>query len=441
METVTTRLLPSRAARTGRAAALALARTALVLGVLEALLRLGGYVPRWRPQLEEFTATRLFVPGVDDLGRAVWRTAPEYRESFLPVAFAAEKGRAVRLFALGGSAVYGWRLPDPPHDNFVAALEAGLAARHPDQAFEAVDVGGLSWGTARESRLVDELLGHQPDVLVLMTGHNEFWEYPIWADLTAPRWTALRALRVAEHSRLGLALIDLGTAARRALAARRRPRPEAYRPVDDALELTIRARFEANLRTMVRRARAAGVAVVLATVPANLEVEPEAPNDWLADASRHDPELAPARLAAWNAAWAAGRAAAAAGDWDGALRAYRAAAAVDPGFAREWREIGRCLEHLGRWREAREALWRHLDRSRRLITRPLNDTIRRVGREEGVVVVDVASRFEAAAPHGLPGYGLFLDSMHPNRAGHALIARAFLDLDVNHRLIRPSRTP
>ena len=89
--------------------------------------------------------------------------------------------------------------------------------------------------------------------------------------------------------------------------------------------------------------------------------------------------------------------------------------------------LGRAYEALGRYAEAHESYWKHIDLSHRLVTRELNDIVRRVCAEEGVGCVDGVRLLEAQAEHGLPGYDLFVDSMHPNEAGHALLAQGFLD--------------
>jgi tetratricopeptide (TPR) repeat protein len=199
-------------------------------------------------------------------------------------------------------------------------------------------------------------------------------------------------------------------------------------------------RFEANLRSTVRQCREAGVPVVLGTAPANLKVDPDIPVDWLVGSSRHAPGLPRDRLEAWNAAWRGGLERRAAGDLAGALARFRTAASIDPGYARGYREIGICLEGLGRFPEAREAYWRHIDLTRRLVTREVNAATRRVCRDLGVPCVDCAAAFEAAAPHGLPGYDLFVDSMHPNARGHEVLARAFhaaVDRVLSGRSSRP----
>jgi len=56
-----------------------------------------------------------------------------------------------------------------------------------------------------------------------------------------------------------------------------------------------------------------------------------------------------------------------------------------------------------------------------------NDLIRRVARATGAAYVPVAEAFAAASPAGIPGSGLLLEHVHPNRDGYALIARAFFD--------------
>ncbi len=101
---------------------------------------------------------------------------PEHRMNFFrPATFSAKKKDTTkRIFVLGGSTVQG--RPFSTETAFPIWLEMRLRAAFPNTKFEVVNVGGISYASYRVSKLVTEVLKHEPDAIVLYTGHNEFLE-------------------------------------------------------------------------------------------------------------------------------------------------------------------------------------------------------------------------------------------------------------------------
>jgi tetratricopeptide (TPR) repeat protein len=56
-----------------------------------------------------------------------------------------------------------------------------------------------------------------------------------------------------------------------------------------------------------------------------------------------------------------------------------------------------------------------------------NQIIRRVAARTGAIYVPVAETFAGVSPGGIPGSNLFLEHVHPTRAGQALIGRIFFE--------------
>jgi len=406
----------------------ALRSAAITVGVLaaaEILLRVSGYTPRWSPLYNTFRETHLYLPAINEAGMPVYRTNPVYRQEFQDAEFPKEKGNTCRIFAIGGSAAHGWRLPDPAGQNFLARLVASLRKAHPGIRLEGINAAGCGWGSFREELLCHELLLYRPDMLIVMTGNNEYWEYPLYRDFTSTGFNSFKLGELAEKSRMFLAAFDLAAGLRK--LAQLRPRIGGrYEVMDDAERAAMLRLFESNLRSIIRQCRAAKVTVVFGTTPVNLKVDPDLKADWMAGASRHSPGLSRGQLAEWNAAWSEGRDLEAKGDPKSALARLRRAESIDPSYARLYREIGLCLAATGDYAGAREALWKHIDLSRRTVTGEINAVTGRVCAELGVPLVDCAGHLERASPGGLTDYGLFVDSMHPNGRGHELLAQAFL---------------
>ena len=108
---------------------------------------------------------------------------PESRMNFFrPASFAAVKpAQTRRIFVLGGSTVQG--RPFSTETAFSTWLRLRLQAANPQLSFEVVNCGGVSYASYRVSKILDELLQHQPDAIVLYTGHNEFLEDRTYAEV------------------------------------------------------------------------------------------------------------------------------------------------------------------------------------------------------------------------------------------------------------------
>jgi lysophospholipase L1-like esterase len=104
-----------------------------------------------------------------------WEISESRLDFFRPATFAVEKPANLRrIFVLGGSTVQG--RPYETETAFAKWLELRLTAASPGQAFEVVNCGGVSYASYRIALILEEVLQHEPDLIVLYTGHNEFLE-------------------------------------------------------------------------------------------------------------------------------------------------------------------------------------------------------------------------------------------------------------------------
>lgn len=376
--------------------------------------------------------------------RGVYATPPAaVARSFNHQEFRLEKpDRGFRFFTLGGSSAYGF--PWGSEIAFTRVLGDALRASRPARTIEAVNASGMSYGSNRLRVLAHEVLDYAPDAVVVYEGHNEFVEARFYRELLGrdERLDPLRALlhrwrlftvaaRLSERMR-GRTGDDAGGAAgadRPADAAGvdaaalvglgldvERDEPT---DVDAGEKERVRARFEDNLRDIVARVQASGSTIVLCTVPANVR-------DWRPYRSGFDPALPQARREEVLAALADGRRRLDAGDALGSIQRLEAARALAPGYADLQFVLGRAYEALERWDDARDAYVRARDADTlpaRVIS-SINESTRRVAAETGAVLVDVERVFEEASAHGLVGFNLIEDYVHPNAQGHRLIALA-----------------
>jgi len=370
---------------------------------------------------------RVFEPGPQ---QRLLRTSAGAAHAFNAQSFLAEKPEeAFRFFVLGGSSAYGF--PWGADVAFPRILGDALRGTEPRRRIEAINAAGMSYASHRLRILVHEVLEYEPDLLIVYSGHNEFVERDFYRNLLE-RPRALDAIRhllaqtrlYSAMTRLYLDLLELGSG--------EDPRPGAGRPtlgfavdrepmvqVSPQEREQVRAQFEENLRAIVEAASKDEVPVILCTVPSNVR-------DWRPQQASFSPQTPRKDREAVRRMFAAARSALEAGDARAALRELESARELAPRHAGVHFQLGRAYEALERWEEARTSYVRARDVDDRPERAPtgLNATIRRMARETDALLVDIERLFEQTAEHGLLGFNLFEDYVHPTPRAHRLIALA-----------------
>ena len=333
----------------------------------------------------------------------------------------------LRVFVLGGSSAYGF--PWGAERAFSSILERALQARLPERDVHVVNAAAMSYGSHRLRILTHELLEYSPDLLLFYTGHNEFVERDFYERLTDTeplpeglrlwlhRWRLYSAL-----ARLILPVPETEDTATAETSAAELIGFDADRQYSSDVAAddrqAVRGLFEDNLRAIIRAASDAGVAVVLCTVPSNEKGWRPNQTAWPGTLGGVD------RVAAANAIKRAAEANEA-GDPEAALRAIAEVEKYSTDAAGAWYEKGHALLALDRFDEAAEAFVaaRDFDGQPGRAIGLLNDTIRDVAHDTGVVLVDIEATFRSLAADGIPGFDLFEDYVHPKPGAHVLIAR------------------
>ncbi len=323
---------------------------------------------------------------------------------------AANRYRAVFV---GASTVQGF-----PHPRRLAAasfLQAMLADVWPEREVEVVNLGITSIASFAVARVVEDALVLAPDLVVIYTGHNEF--YGLYG---AGRHQQLQYFLRQLH------LTHLVDGLLGGIGARDEPtdllkmaamRGEVLLNSPD--RATAAQNLRDNLRQMVQACQRAQVPLVLCTIVAN------------------DAGFAPVGSTAGNEEWQeqVGQAAqvltrgyVAPDDAQDALQQLEQAAALSSEHAWLWYLQGRALERLGRDAQAQRAF----RKARDLDTMPWrapsvhNAVIRAVAAEHGAVLADVEAAFAEAAPAPGVGWEWMVDHVHFSVAGQALLARTVL---------------
>ncbi len=352
---------------------------------------------------------------------------------FRPDSFLAKKPAGLRrIFVLGGSTVQG--RPYATETAFSTWLRLRLEANQPQTRFEVVNCGGVSYASYRVAKILDEVLKHKPDAIVIYTGHNEFLEDREYAEIRE-----MGALR------RGFATVAGQVATVRWIrrAFFESPRPERLMPGevearldrvggleryhrDDRWRTGVERHFETTLRRMVERVQAADVPLVLCVPASDLVRTPpfkvELP-EGLSEQSR-------AELAGL---WAQAK------DIDASeadrVQAAEGCLAIDPNHAGGHYLLGRHLFERGEATSARS----HLMSARDHDVCPLRATasivrsVTNVATERQIPLVVTPELLDQRdwrgqrRPDGLPDPAFFVDHLHPSVSGHQQLGEAIGD--------------
>ena len=291
---------------------------------------------------------------------------------------------------LGGSSVRGGNGQLPTH------LEAAQLLP------TLVDVESLNFAapgldSSHHVAMLPEVLGLEPDVLVVYSGHNDLGNVSFQTRFSDPRtvWT-MRVRSWLSHSRL-FELLDVRVTD---LSADRVPPPEAPKVAfDEARRAAAHASYEQSLRWIVRAARSEEVEVVLLTPISNPIAPPvvwacselhELPDPPMRTRPHHIPPEVPDEACA-DHAWMRGMNALKTDDVQAAGAHFQAARDLDPTPLRA---------------DAR-----------------MTEIVRRVAKEEGAVLIDTQQR-AVEQGGGMEPPEFFQDPVHFTAEGHRFVADA-----------------
>lgn len=370
----------------------------------------------------------LFVPNADGTKMQIAENRLGY---FRPAAFdITKKTREKRVFCLGGSTVQG--RPYATETSFTQWLELGLnanientntkntntATNRQTNTWKVINCGGVSYASYRLTPILKEVLAYEPDLIVLMTGHNEFLEDRELAELAPSPFrlhsaTALRNMfgqRSVTPRELLPEEVDALLDYKGGL--------EDY-SLDIAWRLRIVDQYRRNVEAMIRLCDNAGVPVLLVMPVSNLRDNPPFKVS-------HGPNQTPAEEARWRLEWDAARVELqrVPPDISAAAERYESACEIDKWHAGSWFELGRCREALHEFERAANAYRnaRDADVCPLRMTSNLEDVLRDVSAKSNTPLIPFHERVEAESRHGIVDSQWMLDHVHPTIAGHQLLA-------------------
>jgi tetratricopeptide (TPR) repeat protein len=334
-------------------------------------------------------------------------SGPEPRPFVLP----KPKG-LYRILVIGGSTVAGF--PYPFELALPRQLQVVLEQQSPDRRFEVLNAGITAINSRSEVDIVRQGVGCDPDLIIVHSGHNEFYGpggAASTASVFAPGLHPL--LDIVRRQRL---FQLAGAVVYRPL----RGHPQETLPADIAIALDspVFAKalesYEAHLRQMAALAAKAGIPLLLTSVPSNLRDQSPMhalSRSDLTDAQRQE-QADRQKAAAQHLSYR---------EYDKALAALATARQVDPQNALLAYREAQCLEMLGRRAAAAEAYaWAaDLDGCRFRAPSAFNAAVRRVvsSCSGAVRFCDVAALLRDQSKLPAPGEDFFLEHVHYNLEG------------------------
>jgi hypothetical protein len=279
-------------------------------------------------------ADRAYFGSLDVIG-------PEPRPFLLP----KPKG-VYRILVVGGSTVAGF--PYPFELAMPRQLEVVLQQQSPDRQFEVLNAGITALNTHGEVDVVRQGLACEPDLIIVHSGHNEFYGPGGEASTAsgfAPRLYPL--LQILRRQRL----FQLGES-----CVHRPPKRHLLEtlPADIAIPLDglvfahAREAYESHLREMVAAATRARIPILLTTVPGNLRDQSpmhSLSRPHLTEQQQRE-QAERQKAAARHFSY---------GEFDQALAVLKTARQLDPTSAILAYREAQCLDMLGRGRDAADA--------------------------------------------------------------------------------------
>lgn len=391
----------------------------------EGILRLAGF-GGYPPLLREVGPTRhgtLFISDIEAARSYFFanKDRPGYNEQYHY--YQPKATNAFRVLMAGGSAIKGY--PQPRNLAPSAFLREMLQDVWPEREVDVLNLGTTAVASFPVMEMVEEGLAYEPDLVVIYSGHNEFFgAYGVASInragsrpgmLRFQRWlrsTALMqgidAILPARGGQDGKALMEIMVG-------------QSYTPPQHWSRDAAANNLYHHMRRMILACRARGVPILICTLPSN-------ERDLAPIGEVHLDDVPEEHRAEVSAALQRGQEQLGT-DPASAEQTLRGVLEVAPLHARAHFLLGRALYAQGRFEEARTHFVqaRDADSMPWRATTASQDGLRRAATDLNEPLCDVEASFRAASPGGCIGWELMDDHVHPSLQGQSLIARTIVD--------------
>ena len=293
------------------------------------------------------------------------------------------------------------------------------------------------------------MLGYDPDLIVLYTGHNEFLEDRTYGHLKQRGAVLDSALAAASRLRT-FTLLRAGYL--KLTASDGQPDPSQVRPIlptevdalldyqgglesyhrDDEYRAGVIEHYGYNVERMVRLCQAAGVPLLLVDPVSNLR-------DCPPFKSQHDASLSAAQLEEWQQLCGQARETYLS-DKRSALELWKQASALDPLHADTHFDLAKAYDELELYDDARAAYRQaqEQDVCPLRMLEAMHQELAEIAAETGTPLIDARRLFAELSPSGIVGSDRLVDHVHPGIEGHKLLAAAILEQMTQLQMVAPT---
>lgn len=342
-----------------------------------------------------------------------------------------------RIFILGGSTVAGF--PYYNNGSFPRYLDLWLKELYPQANLEVINLGMTAVNSFTVREFARECLSMEPDLLMIYSGHNEF--YGALGSGSKIRYPVFRSrgfilfMQKLRHWKMYQLVLDLTrrigksppvTATNQTLMA--------HLAAEQQIELNSQIyqqtvkNFTDNITDILKWYGEAGIPVLLGNLVSNLRDQTPFVSLPVVENSKHHYD---------RAVWNFGQ-----GAYDTALLGLKSLLDENPANAHLHFNLGQCYYNLSNYDSARYyyELARDFDMLRFRASGELNNVIDSLASDNNVcIAVRVDSIYNANSEGGIPGNDLFLEHLHPNIKGYQLMAQVYVGATVANNLLKLGR--
>ncbi|GAB5405372.1 MAG: tetratricopeptide repeat protein [Aureliella sp.] len=418
----------------------ALIPTVVFWCMLEAVLAAIGVRPvdtRQDPIVEFEGLESLFVPH-DDSGTRM-QTRYSKLSLFNDQSFPLEKANGrKRVFCLGGSTTYG-----RPYDNtssFAGWMAELLAEIDTQSEWEVINAGGVSYASYRVAAVMEEVLGYDPDLVVVYSANNEYLERRTYAGLSR-RSPWLRRLQGFAARTRTYAAISRWKRSNKRKRSRRKVAETLPGEVTERLNKTVgpedydRAEvfkpdvlddYRLNLSRMAEMAQRKGVPLIFVSPAVN--ARNMSPFKSQFSEGLGDPAEAEIKRLLQESTTALEN-----GEESKSIESAAKAVALDDRFAEAHYRLGQARFVAGEFEEASADLQRAIDEDVCPLraTTQIVQTLKSVAAEYDVPIVDfdaiLSNKSKSMVGHDVLGDVFFLDHVHPTIEANGHLAVGIIE--------------
>jgi len=400
----------------------------LLIALLETGLRIAGYGMS-EALFQPSAADSCYLELKPDLGRRYFPSGQFYPNVSHNFMLAQKPANGFRIFVLGGSSARGY--PYYYNGSFSTMLRIMLENSYPDTYFEVLNLAMVAVNSYTVRDLAMRLWKYQPDLILVYSGHNEFYgamgvgsvegvgrSRPlILLYLKLSRWKTFQLVQNLVNGIRSVFRERLTSGEAPAVTVMERMAGKKQIAYRDGLYLQAMKIFEANMTDVVKECRRQGKPLIWGTLVSNVKDQPPF----------IDAHLESIDIKNWEHCLQQGKTALAENDWQTAEDYFRQCIQTDSLAATPVYLLGKVKIYSDDSASAYRYLYRakDLDALRFRASEDLNRILFNLSREHKIPLAPVKQEFEQHSPGQIPGKELLLEHLHPNLRGYFLMAKAF----------------